>query len=34
MHVNKTTDDATAFQNPVISCPIEIQTGFAFLVTA
>jgi len=26
--------DATASQNPVISCPILIQTGFTFLVPA
>ena len=26
--------DATASQNPVISCVIEIQTGFTFLVPA
>jgi len=26
--------DATASQNPIISCLIQIQTGFAFLVPA
>jgi len=26
--------DATAFQNPIISCLIQISTGFTFLVLA
>jgi len=26
--------DATASQNPIISCPIQVQTGFTFLVPA